>query len=356
MKNLKCILAIVIIAMLTSCSCETNNPKPKAFTQEQVYEKFASGVVLIQNQYYFSLQLEEDVEIYFTGLDEDGDIEGITFDLEEVVPNISYGTGFLLSDDGKIATNSHVAAPTIDFDKAKRNIRRTFSQIASEAQNEINDIAEMLGTLNAIIYNSNSYYEINEARAAYDALSEKKEELEEIVNGAAQLNTSELTPNLYTSIGIAYNDTHITNISDFIACVTLKDDPEHDLAIIQVKDKRIPDGCHVFELVQKNKKENSKPVALNVGTKLFLIGFNAGPSMAITDTGIKAQVMSGEITQDTSGKEMMYSIPTLGGSSGSPVIDVYGNLVAVNYAGITNTQNFNYGIKIEHLKKLMEDL
>ena len=52
----------------------------------------------------------------------------------------------------------------------------------------------------------------------------------------------------------------------------------------------------------------------------------------------------------------MYSIPTLPGSSGSPIIDERGNLVAVNFAGIVNTQSFNYGVLSKHLTKIIDGL
>lgn len=49
----------------------------------------------------------------------------------------------------------------------------------------------------------------------------------------------------------------------------------------------------------------------------------------------------------------MYSIPTLPGSSGSPVVNLHGELVAINYAGLKETQNFNYGVRVKYLKDLI---
>ena len=64
-------------------------------------------------------------------------------------------------------------------------------------------------------------------------------------------------------------------------------------------------------------------------------------------------VAVGTISQRTA-ERLMYSIPALPGSSGSPVVNMQGQLVAVNYAGLNGTQNFNYGIRVKYLKQLLE--
>lgn len=47
-------------------------------------------------------------------------------------------------------------------------------------------------------------------------------------------------------------------------------------------------------------------------------------------------------------------IPALPGSSGSAVVNHKGQLVAINYAGISSTQSFNYGIRVKYLIKLLK--
>ena len=51
--------------------------------------------------------------------------------------------------------------------------------------------------------------------------------------------------------------------------------------------------------------------------------------------------------------KMLYTIPALPGSSGSPIFDKYGRLLAVNFAGFLNTQNFNYGIQTKKLQEYL---
>ena len=82
--------------------------------------------------------------------------------------------------------------------------------------------------------------------------------------------------------------------------------------------------------------------------------FNIGPILALTDEGIKSQFNQGSISQKTNDR-IMYSILTLPGSSGSPVVNMRGQLVAVNYAGLSKTQNFDYEIRTKYLKKLVNE-
>ncbi|MDY6403607.1 MAG: trypsin-like peptidase domain-containing protein, partial [Bacteroidales bacterium] len=83
-----------------------------------------------------------------------------------------------------------------------------------------------------------------------------------------------------------------------------------------------------------------------------MTGYNLGPILAITEEGVKAQFNQGTISQKTD-ERIMYSIPALPGSSGSPVVNHNGQLVAINYAGLSGTQNFNYGIRVKYLKDLI---
>ena len=92
---------------------------------------------------------------------------------------------------------------------------------------------------------------------------------------------------------------------------------------------------------------------LKIDQQLYMIGYNAGLVLANTKQGIKVQMTSGKVTQLSDGQRLLYSIPTLQGSSGSPVIDEYGNLVAVNFAKLGTTDNFNFGIPEESIKEFM---
>ncbi len=73
----------------------------------------------------------------------------------------------------------------------------------------------------------------------------------------------------------------------------------------------------------------------------------------LTDEGLKSQFTSGSVSQKQ-GEKIMYTIPALPGSSGSPVINGKKQLVAINFAGLSGAQNFNYGIRIKYLRDLLD--
>ena len=52
---------------------------------------------------------------------------------------------------------------------------------------------------------------------------------------------------------------------------------------------------------------------------------------------------------------MMHCRKSPTGSSGSPVVNEYGKLVAVNFAGVTGTQSFNYGIQVKRVRQFVNN-
>ncbi|MCB0744757.1 MAG: trypsin-like peptidase domain-containing protein, partial [Ignavibacteriae bacterium] len=178
-----------------------------------------------------------------------------------------------------------------------------------------------------------------------DEYSNKKNDVLELEQLLEKLdfNPSNTTTELKRIfLGIAFDDTHVTSLKDFRECVTIKKANENDidLAIIQLKDKRTPHNIvNTFSLNEQKNFENPK-----LNDNVYMIGFNHGISLANTDNGIKSQFTQGTITQDPDNKRILYSIPTLPGSSGSPIIDKWGNLIAINFAKTGDFQGFSFGI------------
>lgn len=146
--------------------------------------------------------------------------------------------------------------------------------------------------------------------------------------------------------------------------VRTSDKENIDLALIQLKNKKTPENTYIFKLKGDDSERSftdklttlfssSDDDKLKIDQQLYMIGYNAGLVLANTKQGIKVQMTSGKVTQLSDGQRLLYSIPTLQGSSGSPVIDEYGNLVAVNFAKLGTTDNFNFGIPEESIKEFM---
>jgi S1-C subfamily serine protease len=50
-----------------------------------------------------------------------------------------------------------------------------------------------------------------------------------------------------------------------------------------------------------------------------------------------------------------FNLISYGGNSGSPIIDVYGNVVSVLFAGMRGAANFTYGVPLNHIHKFLRD-
>lgn len=372
MKN-RLFLVITFIMMLIGWTgCDSTK------TSDELYSECSSGVVLVVNQYYHKITLPTGKVWYFSDFDEDGDLEDWTMDQEEILKNrkLITGTGFFISDKGVILTNNHVANPQIAVKDAKNSVRRVFSamdEILKAAMQELSDQFDELEKSKSDCVQYNPYLEeyyvneekLNEIKTEQAQLKEQYEEFKQNKEQLKTMDLSDLSVETICDLGIAYNDTYVTKTSDLVPCVVVKvsDKENVDLATLQLKNKQTPDNKYIFTVNETQEESFSDKVKnlfsdndqqeLKTGQKLFMIGYNAGFTLSNTQQGIKAQITNGTISQMPDEDKMMYTIPSLPGSSGSPVLNEYGQLVAVNFAGIRETQNFNYGIQLKRVQQFL---
>ncbi len=364
------IMCIAGLAGLSAC-------KEKPQTADEIYQKDASGVVLIVNRFYYTMRYLGST-VYFTGIDEEGNLENISETAAEATQNAAtaFGTGFFISRDGNIMTNRHVVRPEIDQDQIKsvlfkyvQNVKHYFAELRDKAEEEYNELY-----YNCIINGSDAnYYEVNqrlaELKDAYEEYDSKVSEIENV--SLEELNNVIVTPSC--RISIVYNGANcspsgVIPSNEMHDCTITKvsgiDDV--DLAVIQLNNKKTPKDKYIFHFASGTKgkrtlletywqraRRDYKGRKLKPGTQLCMIGFNHGPELAQTTAGLKAQIATGNILQEPDYRRLMYTIPILEGSSGSPVLNMYGDVVGVNFAKLKGTTSFNFGIPLARVKEFL---
>ena len=343
--------AFIMLLGLVCISCNS--------TKTEIDKRCQSGVVLVYHVDYYSLTLPNGIILYFSG-DADGNITNVSFDEDDIEKSMGIGTGFFISKDGKIATNKHVAARTLSDRSIRRLTKQIVNMIVDELKNQ-NKVAEQLQQQFAYQYNnSNDASEKAKLKQNYNDLGEEIEKNIKITKELERSDVEGADIEYHNEfLGIAYNGTFVKTMEDFYPC-TLRDTSSYDLAIIQLNSKETPKGRYVFQIPSKNMLEHysfgeyiSRLSGSDKNEELLLIGFNKGLTIGQTEEGVFSQCMDGSISLDEKDR-ILYSIATLPGSSGSPVLNRRGQLVAVNYAGYSQTQSFNLGIKAIHLTELVQ--
>lgn len=357
---MKRILYLLTLMSIISCNNVIEPERPEA-----IFDKYKSGVVLIANQYYYEINIDG-IICYYSPASE----QKIFFNEEDVLQNLSSstGTGFIISENGEIITNNHVVNPKDE------NYIDEFSKFSEIKKNSLHE--EFTSFTDSIIYYDNnifplpismsdsdkSYYNIR-----YDFFVQRQKDCVNSYQKLDKININNSTSKVVNyKIGIAYNDTEVTDFGDLQECdvIKLSDNENVDLALIQTVNKTFNTSpANIFNFNDNNpnvvanpeefaERDILKPV--NINDDVFMIGYNKGFFLANTQLGIKAQFTSGKISQECDGVRILYTIPTLAGSSGSPVVDKWGNLIGVNFAGLAGTQSFNFAVPVSALKNFYE--
>ena len=368
-----------IAPLLVALCCGLTGCRQKE-TQNELYSRLHTGVVVVLNRYYYQIGLPGGGKLYFSGLDADGNLVGLTDDPAEVEPAVLTGTGFFVDDRGSIMTNRHVAQPIIDPTEVRKNmieVLRAIKMMCGLRMAELSEAYDALEQQKRSLY-AYAYYggqmasqaQLSEIQRRQDELRQAYVQLQEAQNSIdSNLDPSAMPITPVCQLGIAYSDTYVTDIRDFLErnpCTVsrVSEKSDVDLALLQLKTKQTPPKAHVFTLADSGHRSLWQQLArllpghhdaesVEMGQQLYMIGYNAGLVLANTRRGIKAQMTGGKVTQLSDGRRLLYSIPSLQGSSGSPVVDEWGNLVAVNFAKLGNTDNFNFGIPAEQVRDFL---
>lgn len=369
-------LCLTLFLSLSSCSSEP----PSA---DELYKEEASGVALVLNKFYYDAQLPNGNHIYFSGIDDDGSLDNLTDEISEIRQHCGYltGTAFFIRKDGTLLTNRHVAQPIIDEDQVKLSInaivqyvRQLYDNRMEEMQQQYAALKEQRESCYSVDYWGDYVYDSDRAEQIdqkMQELSDEYDEMSDVRDGLATLNVQNIRIKPVCELGLAYNDSYVNDETDFLKknpcrVVRVEQDANTDLAMIQLKNAVTPSKAHVFSvkedgsddtfmnrlagLFHSKGKDDGK---LKMNQQLYMIGYNAGIELANTRRGIKVQMTGGRITQLPDGDRLLYSIPTVQGSSGSPVIDEYGKLVGVNFAKLNGADNFNFGIPMEKVRRFV---
>lgn len=331
---------------------------------EQLYNQYESSVVLIKHSFLYKIKIGDDIYYFKNFNPETGEIDGLK-DYAELKdePNTVWGTGFFVTDSGNILTNRHVTQvnPTKEEQKKILNhLRNQSYQKVSELQEIENQLNYKLSEINYTVNNITlTQYEYTQLETDFNLTKEKLQRVEffkTLYSAVLELHSlpTNFVSKTSTEFGVFFNRDKSKDYKNYVKykSINISDDQNVDLALLEPVNKNDL-RLHKFKKVDLSLVDslNFKPRKIN--DKVRMIGFNRGSIIAETTNGINSQLTEGNISQINDDFKILYTIPALQGSSGSPIFDKYGRLLAVNFAGFLNTQNFNYGIQTKKLQEYL---
>lgn len=303
-------ISLVILLAGNMKSCGGENEKP-TLTDVQLYSQYKNSTVLIVGFYHYkisagnlnleSLGLPTDVVMASNGnlVPVEGDkakMHGYT------------GTGFFVSDDGKIITNLHIARPWLYTDESSK-ISDRYKLLLAEMASQFPQLNAFTGQIS--------------------------------VEGIGQLS--------YIPNGEYFTSENLRSCREIAA----SDNTNADVALLQTVNRKLPDESSTFVSVDDFITNDSD---IKVGEHIYTMGFPLGLNAQDLDStnGIQLLARGGNITQESNEYSLGFDAASYMGASGSPIFNDKGQLVGILNAGFEKSQGFNYGIKAVYAKDLID--
>ncbi|MDH1603699.1 serine protease, partial [Empedobacter sp. GD03739] len=316
--------------------------------------------VLIKHSFLYKVKLGS-MNFYFRDYNkETGEISELK-SLDELKDSLNtiWGSGFFINKKGDVITNRHIVEVKPSEEDQNKILKHLKSVYNNSYQSDSLRENRIINRLDEIKYTTSNIdltdYEYSNIEYEYNTLLEELKEVEFSKSfNKFVLDLHSLPNNFVTKssfeFGIFFNHQKSTNYKDYIKYKSqiVSKDELVDLALLSVVNNNdllnkmiAPVDLTLFDSI------NLKPRQIN--DKVIMIAFNRGSYLADTSNGFNAQLTEGNISQINDDHKILYTIPALPGSSGAPVFDIYGRLISVNFAGLVNTQSFNYGIQTKSL-------